>query len=145
MCSQINWARTVGRQPPPGARGPQSPHRRDGKGEADLRAGVPAWRTIQSGCFWRAASPSGRTSSEARCCRKRWGQEGGKEVAGEEGREEGCEHGSAQESDEGCEVGGEAGHQSREEGSRPQGRNEAVAGQEGCRQGAGQEGRGPPR
>src|ERR1700723_92452 len=127
MCSQINWARTVGRQPPPGARGPQSPHRRDGKGEADLRAGVPAWRTIQSGCFWRAASPSGRTSSEARCCRERGREEG----RGEEGRQEGC-------GPQGREEG--RGEEGRHEGCGPQGREEG-RGEEGRHEGCGPQGR----
>lgn len=31
------------------------------KGEADVGAGVPPGRAIQSGCVWRAASPGRRT------------------------------------------------------------------------------------
>src|SRR6202035_3759068 len=146
---------------PRGPRSPYPPHRRDGKGQADLRAGLPARRAIQSGCFWLATTPGGRTSSETWCCRKRRSQEGGEESARQEGsRQEGCEEGSGQESSrqEGCEEGsgqessrqegceeGSGQESSRqegcEEGSGPQGRNQAGSGQEG----SGQEGHSPSR
>ena len=133
-------------------------YRRDGEGEADLRAGIPARRTIQSGCLWRATTPGGRTCSEAWCCRKRWSQEGGQESARQEG---GRQEGSGQEgrgqatarprrrlrprrprpSGSGQEGGSEEGSgqegrdqaddNGREEGSGQEGRDQAGSGQEG--------------
>ncbi len=38
---------------------------RDSESEANVRAGIPARRSVQSGCLWRTAPPGGRTCSEA--------------------------------------------------------------------------------